>query len=201
MQRKRPKAEHQQDEAEAKTSSIHGSPLYGTRSASWSREDACCTEHADPNGQERSTKTRLVPRSQKDPRSWVRWVQGLGPWWILDLETSFLSWDSGNPGHQNCDLPQDLGNPGPRDFDMQRDPENPGPQNFDCRKSLKTQDLKIWICGETQEPRTQNLKILMSRDFKSLDPTSFNTEFHAEHCARELKRWWARTIGLQKLEL
>ena len=61
--------------------------------------------------------------------------------------TSFLSWDSGNPGHQNSDLPQDLGNPGPRDFDMQRDPENPGPQNVDSRKTLKTQDLKIWICG------------------------------------------------------
>ena len=76
--------------------------------------------------------------------------------------TSFLSWDSGNPGHQNCDLPQDLGNPGPRDFYMQRDPENPGPQKFDCRKTLKTQDLKIWICGETQEtqnPEPQNFDV------------------------------------------
>ena len=76
--------------------------------------------------------------------------------------TSFLSWDSGNPGHQNCDLPQDLGNPGSRDFDMQRDPENTGPQNVDCRKTLKTQDLKIWICGETQEtqnPEPQNFDV------------------------------------------
>ena len=76
--------------------------------------------------------------------------------------TSFLSWVSGNPGHQNCDLPQDLGNPGPRDFYMQRDPENPGPQNFDCRKTLKTQDLKIWIRGETQEtqdPEPQNFDV------------------------------------------
>ena len=83
---------------------------------------------------------------------------------LMDLGpcTSFLSWDPGNPGHQNCDLPQDLGNPGLRDFDMQRDPENPGPQNFDCRKTLKTQDLKIWICGETQEtqnPETQNADV------------------------------------------
>ena len=83
---------------------------------------------------------------------------------LMDLGpcTSFLSWDSGNPGHQNCDLPQDLGNPGPRDFDMQRDPENLGPQNFDCRKTLKTQDLKIWICGETQEtqsPEPQNFDV------------------------------------------
>ena len=49
---------------------------------------------------------------------------------------------------------------------MQRDPGNPGPQNFDSRKTLETQDLKIWICGEILE--TQNLKILMSRDFKVL---------------------------------
>ena len=83
---------------------------------------------------------------------------------LMDLGpcTSFLSWDSGNPGHQNRDLPQDLGNPGPRYFDMQRDPENPGPQNFNCRKTLKTQDLKIWTCGETQEtqnPEPQNLYV------------------------------------------
>ena len=68
--------------------------------------------------------------------------------------TSFLSWDSGNPGPHNCDKPQDPGNPGPQDFDMQRDPRNPGPQNFDSCKILEAQDLKIWICGETLE--TQN---------------------------------------------
>ena len=40
---------------------------------------------------------------------------------LLDLEpcTSFLLWDSGNPGPQNCVMPQDPGNPGPQDFDMQ----------------------------------------------------------------------------------
>ena len=48
---------------------------------------------------------------------------------LMDLGpcTPFLSWDSGNPGRQNCDMPQDLGNPEPQDFDMQRDPGNPGP--------------------------------------------------------------------------
>ena len=42
---------------------------------------------------------------------------------------------------------------------MPQDPGNPGPQNFDSRKTLETQDLKIWICGETletQDPEPQN---------------------------------------------
>ena len=66
---------------------------------------------------------------------------------LMDLGpcTSFLPWDSGNPGPQNCVMPQDPGNPGPQYFDMQWDPENPGPQNFDSRKTLETQDLKIWM--------------------------------------------------------
>ena len=69
---------------------------------------------------------------------------------------------------------------------MPQDPGNPGPQNFDSRKTLETQDLKICICGETLE--TQNLEpqnFDVSRLLKSLDPTPFNTEFHAEHCARK----------------
>ena len=40
-----------------------------------------------------------------------------------------------------------------------QDPGNPGPQNFDSRKTLETQDLKIWICGETletQDPEPPN---------------------------------------------
>ena len=66
---------------------------------------------------------------------------------LMDLGpcTSFLSWDSGNPGPQNCVMPQD--------------PGNTGPQNFDSRKTLETQDLKIWICGETletQDPEPPN---------------------------------------------
>ena len=76
--------------------------------------------------------------------------------------TPFLPWDSGNPGPQNCDMPQDLGNPGPHDFDMQRDPGNPGPQNFDSRKTLETQDLRIWLYGETLEthnPESQNFDV------------------------------------------
>ena len=108
---------------------------------------------------------RLVPRSQKDPRPWVRWVQGLGPWWILDLARPFCS---GTLETQDLKI-------------------------VICRKALETQDLKILICSETLEtqdlkilivarpwkprtlkfgyvtkpwtPRTQNLKILMSRDF------------------------------------
>ena len=45
---------------------------------------------------------------------------------------------------------------------MQRDPGNPGPQNVDSRKTLETQDLKIWICGETletQNPEPQNFDV------------------------------------------
>ena len=66
---------------------------------------------------------------------------------LMDLGpcTSLLPWDSGNPGPQNCVMPQD--------------PGNPGPHNFDSRKTLETQDLKIWICGETletQDPERQN---------------------------------------------
>ena len=40
---------------------------------------------------------------------------------LMDLGpcSSFLLWDSGNPGPQNCVMPQDPGNPGPQDFDMQ----------------------------------------------------------------------------------
>ena len=83
---------------------------------------------------------------------------------LMDLGpcTSFLSWDSGNPGPQNCDMPQDPGNPGPQDFDMQRDPGNTGPQSFNSRKTLETQDLKIWICCktlETQSPEPQNFDV------------------------------------------
>ena len=102
---------------------------------------------------------------------------------LMDLgpRTSFLSWDSGNPGPQNYDLPQDPGNPGPQDFDMQRDPGNPGPQNFDSRRTLETQDLKIWICGKLWKPRTQNLKIVMSRDFKILEP--YTIQYRISYCA------------------
>ena len=102
--------------------------------------------------------------------------------------TPFLSWDSGNPGPQNCDMPQELG--------------NPGLKILICSETLETQDLKILIVArpwkprtlefgymaKPWKPRTQNLKILMSRDFKVLDPTPFNTEFHDEHGAREFNR-------------
>ena len=112
--------------------------------------------------------SRLVPRFQKDPRSWVRWVQGLGPWWIVDLA---------RPLCRGTLETQDL-------------------KILICRKTLEIQDLKILICSETLEtqdlkvsiaarpwkpraskfgyvakpwkPRAQNLKIVMSRDFKVL---------------------------------
>ena len=54
---------------------------------------------------------------------------------------------------------------------MPQDPENPGPPNFDSRKTLETEDLKIWICGETletQDPEPQNFDV--SRDLKDLGP-------------------------------
>ena len=84
---------------------------------------------------------------------------------LMDLGpcTSFLPWDSGNPGPQNSVMPQYHGNPGPQDLDMQWDPENPGPQYFDSRKTLETQDIRIWICGETletQDPEPKNFDVL-----------------------------------------
>ena len=85
----------------------------------------------------KSPITRLLPRSQKDPRSWVRWVQGLGPWWILDLARPFC---------RGTLETQDL-------------------KIVICRKTLETQDLKILICSETLE--TQDLKIsIVARPWK-----------------------------------
>ena len=99
---------------------------------------------------------RLVPRSQKDPRSWVRWVQGLEPWWILEFA---------RPVCRGTLETQDL-------------------KIVICRKTLETQDLKILIVARPWKPRTlefgyvakpwrprtQNLKMLMSRDLKVLGP-------------------------------
>ena len=79
----------------------------------------------------RCDSTRLVPRFQKGSRSWVRWVQGLGPWWILDLARPFC---------RGTLETQDL-------------------KIVLCRKTLETQDLKILICSDTL--KTQNLKILI----------------------------------------
>ena len=45
---------------------------------------------------------------------------------------------------------------------MHREPENPGSQIYDSRKTLETQDLKIWICGktlETQKTEPQNVDV------------------------------------------
>ena len=100
--------------------------------------------------------TRLVPRFQKGSRSWVRWVQGLGPWWILDLARPFC---------RGTLETQDL-------------------KILICSETLETQDLKILIVArpwkprtlklgyvaKPWKPRTQNLKILMSGDLKDLGP-------------------------------
>ena len=81
--------------------------------------------------------TRLVPRFQKDPRSWVRWVQGLGPWWILDLARHFCRGTL-----ETLDL-----------------------KILICRKTLETQDLKILICRWTLE--AQDLKVaIVARPWK-----------------------------------
>ena len=102
------------------------------------------------------------PKKVRDPGFTESKVPRFGTLMDLGPRTSFLSWDCGNPGPQNYDMPQDPGNPGPQYFDMQRDPGNPGPQNFESRKTLETQDLKIWICGETletQNPEPQNFDV------------------------------------------
>ena len=68
--------------------------------------------------------------------------------------------------HRVCDP----GNPGPQDVDMQRDPGNPGPQNFGSRKTLETQDLKIWICDETLETQNPEPQYFDLETFKFLGP-------------------------------
>ena len=146
---------------------------------------------------------RLVPRSQNDPRSWVRWVQGLGPWWTLDLARPFCR---GTLETQDLKIVM-------------------------CCKTLETQDLNISICSETLEtqdlkivivtkpwkprtlklgyvakpwkPRTQNLKILMSRDFKVLGPYTVQYRISCWALCQGVNsnRWWTRTIGVQKHKL
>ena len=43
-------------------------------------------------------------------------------------------------------------------------------KNVDSRKTLETQDLKFVYVTKPWKPRTQNLKIVMSRDFKVVGP-------------------------------
>ena len=96
------------------------------------------------------------------PRSGI--LMDLGPC------TSFLSWDSGNPGPQNVTCPKTL--------------ETQDLKTLIRSETLETQDLKMLIVARPRKPRTlkfgyvakpwkprtQNLKILMSRDFKVLGP-------------------------------
>ena len=107
---------------------------------------------------------RLVPRFQKGSRSWVRWVQGLGPWWILDLARPFC---------RGTLETQDL-----KIVLCRKTLETQDLNILICSETLKTQDLKIWIVtrpwkprtlkfwyvAKPWKPRTQNLKIVMSRD-------------------------------------
>ena len=67
---------------------------------------------SDPSMSLRSPRVRLVPRSQKDPRSRIRWIQDLGSRWILDPAAQFLSRDPGDLGSSASDFardPMDLG--------------------------------------------------------------------------------------------
>ena len=135
----------------------------------------------------------------KDPRSWVRWVQGLGPWWTLDLAHSFC---------RGTLETQDL-----KIVICRKTLETQNVKNSICSETLETQDLKILIVARPWKPRTlkfgyvakpwkpRTSKFWCLETLKSLDPTPFNTELHAEHCPREFNRWWTRTIAVQKLKL
>ena len=95
-----------------------------------------------------AAESRLVPRSQKDPRSWVRWVQGLGPWWILDLARPFCRGTLETQDLKILICPKTL--------------ETQDLKILICSETLETQDLKIWISGktlETQNPEPQNFDV------------------------------------------
>ena len=115
--------------------------------------------------------TRLVPRSQKDPRSWVRWVQGL-----VDLDGSWTL---------HVLFVVGLWKPRTSKLWFAARPWKPRTSRFwYAARPQKTQDLKILIVArpwkprtlkfgyvaKPRKPRTQNLKILVSRDFKVLGP-------------------------------
>ena len=79
-----------------------------------------------------------MPRSKKDPRSWIRRVQDLGSVWILDPELLILSKDPGDPGSQHFDLLRDLEDPGSQHFDLSWDPEDLVSQH--CKLSWDPED-------------------------------------------------------------
>ena len=86
--------------------------------------------------------TRHVPRSQKDPRSKIRWIQDLGSRWILDPAAQVLSSDPGDLGSSTSDFARDPMNLGSSTADFARDPTTSLGLNMTrCRKShLRVED-------------------------------------------------------------
>ena len=75
--------------------------------------------------------TRLVPRSQKDPRSRIRWIQDLGSRWILDPAAQVLSRDPGDLGSSTSDFARDPMDFGSSTADLARDPMDLGSSTSD----------------------------------------------------------------------
>ena len=68
-----------------------------------------------------------MPRSQKDPRSRIRWIQDLGFMWILDPAAQVLSRDPGDLGSSTLDFARDPMDLGSSTSDFARDPVDLGP--------------------------------------------------------------------------
>ena len=86
---------------------------------------------------------------------------------LRDIEpcASFLSWDSGNPGPQNCDMPKTLETQDLKVVMCSETMETQGPKIFIVARPWKPRTLKFVYVAKPWKPRTQNLTILMSRDF------------------------------------
>ena len=78
-----------------------------------------------------ATGTRLVPRSQKDTRSRIRWIQDLGSRWILDPAAQVLSRDPGELGSSTSDFARDPMDLGSSTADFARDPMDLGSSSSD----------------------------------------------------------------------
>ena len=93
---------------------------------------------------------------------------------------SFLPWDSGNPGPQNCVMPQD--------------PGNPGPQILICSETLKTKHLKILLVARPWKPRTLKFGYVA----KPWKPRTQNLKFFD---VSRLKRPWPLHHSIQNFML
>ena len=80
--------------------------------------------------------SRLVPRSQKDPRSRIRWIQDLGSRWILDSAAQVLSRDPGDLGSSTSDFARDPMDLGSSTSDFARDPMDLGSCFFNFSRDL-----------------------------------------------------------------